>query len=128
MSNNYWQAQNNQNGQAGPGGPPRKSGLLGNYSNNGNSAAPLSPPPGNRPAPQGPPPSSPLPPPAPYQGNQPARLPAQQMPAQAQPQWNGPSFMARPVQMMQRLSNKMGAIRRPGPGVEPNPLVRYRGP
>src|SRR5258707_14926353 len=85
-------------------------------------------PPGNRPAPQGPPPSSPLPPPVPYQGNQPARLPAQQMPAQAQPQWNGPSFMARPVQMVQRLSNKMAAMRRPGPGVEPNPLVRYRGP
>jgi membrane peptidoglycan carboxypeptidase len=35
--------------------------------------------------------------------------------------------MARPVQMVQRLSNKMAAMRRQGPQVDQNPLVRYHG-
>src|SRR5579859_2780764 len=141
MSNNYWQAPNNQNGPAEPGMPPRKSGLLSNYGNQGNPAAssPLSP--AHNPATQGPPPSSPIPPPVPYRNNQPApgpqgaqafvpaRQPSQQLPPpQQQPQWNGPAFMARPVQMVQRLSHKMAAMRRTGPEVDPNPLVRYRGP
>ena len=132
MSNNYWQSQNNQNGSTGPGMPPRKSGLLNNYGGQGQ--------PTNNPATQGPPPSSPLPPPVPYQGNQPvpgpqgaqafipARPTSQQLPPPQQQPWNGPDFMARPVQMVKRLSNKMAAIRRPAPAVDPNPLVRYNGP
>lgn len=36
--------------------------------------------------------------------------------------------MARPMQMVQRLSNKMAAMRRPAPPVNPNPLVRYHSP
>ncbi|HEX7734992.1 MAG TPA: transglycosylase domain-containing protein [Ktedonobacteraceae bacterium] len=139
MSNNYWQSQNNQNGPAGPGGPPKKSGLLSNYKGQGPSST-ASPVPVNSPAPQGSPSSSPLPPPAPYQGNQPApgpqggpsfapaRPPSQQLPPMQQ-QGNGlGNFMARPMQMVQRISSKMGALRRPAPNVDPNPMVRYRGP
>lgn len=36
--------------------------------------------------------------------------------------------MARPAQMVQRLSNKMAAMRRTGQPVDPTPMVRYRGP
>lgn len=36
--------------------------------------------------------------------------------------------MARPAQMVQRISQKMAALRRPGLPVDPNPLVRYRPP
>ncbi len=140
MSNNYWQPQNNQNKPAEPAAPPpKKSGLLSNYGNQGRPAPSSQVPPVNNPPTQGPPSSSPLPPPVPYQGNQtvpgpqgaptflPARGPAPQSlpPQQA---WNGPTFMARPMQMVQRLSNKMAAMRRPGPSVDPNPMVRYRGP
>ncbi|MEO7019795.1 MAG: transglycosylase domain-containing protein [Ktedonobacteraceae bacterium] len=122
MSNNYWQSQNNQNGHAGPENPPRKSGLLSNYGGQ-------QPGPGNSPAPQGPPPSSPFPS-APSQGNQPAPYRGQSSqqlpPPQQQPQWNGPTFMAGPVQMAQRFSAKMAAMRRTGqPSVDPNPMVRY---
>src|SRR5581483_5310526 len=108
MSNNYWQSQNNQNGQQGPGTPPRKSGLLSNY---GNQAQP----PANNFVPQG---QSPIPP---------GTAPAQQLPP-PQPQWYGPSFMARPAHMVQRISNKMAALRRAGQASPPDPLVRYRSP
>ncbi|MGH2506820.1 MAG: hypothetical protein ACRDHZ_05325, partial [Ktedonobacteraceae bacterium] len=117
MSNNYWQAPNNQNGHATPENPPRKSGLLSNYA--GQQAVPS-----NRPAPQGPPTQS-----APSQNSQPTLYkgqPSQQQLPPPQPQWNGPTFMARPIQMVQRLSAKMVAMRRPAqPPVDPNPLVRY---
>lgn len=111
MSNNYWQSQNNQNGQPGPGTPPRKSGLLSNYGNQAQQPA-------NNLVPQG---QSPLPP------GPPVGRPSQQLPP-PQAQWHGPSFMARPAQMVQRISNKMAALRRTGQGAPPDPLVRYRPP
>ncbi len=117
MSNNYWQSQNNQNGHAGPPNQPRKSGLLSNYTNQ--PAAP-----GNGPTPQGPPAASPFPG-APNQSNQPGPYRGQP----PQQQWNGPGFLERPVQMVQRLSAKMAAIRRQGQmPVDPNPLVLYHNP
>lgn len=125
MSNNYWQSQNNQHGPTESGMPPRKSGLLSNYGNQSQPAAPSSSSPVPNPATQGPPPSSPLPPPGPQNG--PMSLPGQP-PAQQPRQWNGPAFMARPMQMVQRISSKMTALRRPAPNVDPNPLVRYHGP
>lgn len=120
MSNNYWQSQNQNNQNGGPtnsGEPPRKSGLLSNYGGQR--------PANNNPGPQGPPPSPSLPP-----SNQTFRGPQGGPPPQLPPpqqQWNGPAFMARPVQMVQRLSNKMAAMRRQGPQVDQNPLVRYHG-
>lgn len=54
--------------------------------------------------------------------------PPMPQPPMQQPPWNGPAFMQRPLQMVQRISAKMSALRRPGPPVDPNPLVRYRGP
>lgn len=122
MSNNYWQPQNSQNGHAGPMNQPRKSGLLSNY-------ATQPPGPNTRPAPQGPPPLPSAPsqinPPTPYGGQSSQQLP----PPQPQQQWQGPAFMARPVQMVQRLSAKMAALRRPvQPPADPNPLVRYHSP
>lgn len=36
--------------------------------------------------------------------------------------------MQRPMQMVQRISAKMAAMRKPGQNVDQNPLVRYRGP
>lgn len=112
MSNNYWQPQNNHNSTE---NQPRKSGLLSNYGS----------PPANRPVTQGPPPTSPFPP-APNQVNRPMGQPSQQLPPPQQ-QWNGPTFMARPAQMVQRISAKMAAMRRPNQPVDPNPMVRYRG-
>lgn len=114
MSNNYWQSQQNQNGQPGPGNPPRKSGLLSNYGNQAQQPAST----------QGPAGGPPLPP-----GNQPAYPPmgppAQQMPPQ---QWRGPAFMARPAHMVQRISHKMAALRHTGQEAPPDLLVRYRPP
>jgi len=54
--------------------------------------------------------------------------PQGQMPSPQAQQWRGPAFMAQPRQMVQRLSNKMAALRRQSPAVDPNPLVRYRAP
>ncbi len=88
--------------------------------------------------------------------------PREQFPPQAQPQpgpqeqfsnrhlprWQAPAFMERPAQMIQRWSNKMGALRPQGaprqalqswtskmaalrqqaPAADPNPLVRYHAP
>src|SRR5262249_17811667 len=69
-------------------------------------------------------------PPAPQNFQRPptGNLPGQFGPqGQVQPRsQNGPGFMARPLQMVQRWSNKMAALRQPGPPVDPNPLVRYR--
>ncbi len=66
----------------------------------------------------------------PLTGNLPGQFgpPPQQLPPPRQQQWNGPAFIERPVQMMQRWSNKMAAMGRPAPTVDPNPLVRYRQP
>jgi membrane peptidoglycan carboxypeptidase len=111
MSNNYWQSQNNHNGQPGPGTPPRKSGLLSSYGNQVQQQA-------NNLVPQG---QSPFPP------GPPVGQPSQQLPP-PQAQWHGPSLMARPAQMVQRISNKMAALRRVGQGAPPDPLVRYRPP
>ncbi|HLG77591.1 MAG TPA: hypothetical protein VKX46_14330, partial [Ktedonobacteraceae bacterium] len=129
MNTNYWQSRDNQNDPAKP--YARRSGLLSNYGHQGQISA-------NNPAPQGPPPSSPLPPAA-YSVNQPApAAPATSPyapgggPSQAvlprQQQWNGPAFMARPMQIAQRISSKMAALRRSAPPVDPNPLVRYHPP
>jgi membrane peptidoglycan carboxypeptidase len=122
MSNNYWQSQNNFSGSQEPGNTSRKSGLLTNYENQSSRAASSPVPPANHPAAGGPPPSSPLPSP-PYQV--PARPSRSFSPPQ---QWNGPAFIARPAQMVQRISQKMAALRRTGQAVDPNPLVRYRPP
>jgi len=64
-----------------------------------------------------------------FTGNMPGNFgqPAQLPPQRAQ-QWQGPGVIARPMQMVRRLSNKMVAMRQPVPAVDPNPLVRYRGP
>ncbi|HET8845467.1 MAG TPA: transglycosylase domain-containing protein [Ktedonobacteraceae bacterium] len=124
MSNNYWQPQNNQNSQAGSEHPPRKSGLLSTYAR-------------QQPSMPGAPPASPLPPtnnstynggPAPTYRPEPMQQSSQQLPPPQQAQWNGPAFMARPMQMVQRWSNKMAAMRRPPAVVDPNPLVRYHNP
>src|SRR5215469_7319459 len=127
MSNNYWQPQNNQNGSTEPGVPPRKSGLLSNYGNQSSSTGPSFLPPANNPAPQGPSSSSPLPPPSPYQSRPmpgPQGAPNPGIPPQQLP--NGPTFMAGPGQMIQRISGKMASLRRPAPVVDQNPMVRYR--
>lgn len=114
MSNNYWQSQHNQNGQQGPSTPPRKSGLLSNYGKPAQQPA-------SHQVPQGPASNQP----GPYP---PAGHPSQQLPPAPQ-QWNGPSFMARPAHMVQRISHKMAALRRTaGQGAPPDPLVRYRSP
>lgn len=110
MSNNYWQSQNDPNGSPKPENVGRKSGLLSNYGNQTQQPA-------NNPVPQGPSPISPLPP---------AGRSSQQLPPPQQR--NGPSFMARPAQIVQRWSAKMAAMRRPAQPVEPGPLVRYRPP
>lgn len=53
----------------------------------------------------------------------------QGQPLSPAPQWRGPAFMARPMQMVQRISHKMAALRRPGGlAVSPEPLVLYRAP
>lgn len=125
MSSNYWQSQNNQNGPAGPENQnqPRKSGLLSNYAAQQGT-------PNNSPMPQGPPIS-----PVPSQNNQPAPYNGQSMsptpPPSPQQPWNGPTFMARPMQMVQRLSAKMAALRPPSPSsVAPNaaPPQPWNGP
>ncbi len=64
----------------------------------------------------------------PPQNNQNQNMPQGQIPSPQAQQWRGPAFMAQPRRMVQRLSNKMAALRRPGPAVDPNPLERYRAP
>lgn len=126
MNSNFSQPQNQNNSQA---QPRRRTGLLsGGYADQ-QSAAPS----GQPASPQGfhQPPGAVLP--------GPAGPPGQFSPPQQQRQ--APIFMARPVQMvqrwsqkmvatpmMQRWSQKMAAMRQPALPVDPNPLVRYHPP
>ncbi len=109
-SNTYWQPQNNQNR---PTLPTNRSGLPGNSLNRQN------PPSGQLPSGQLPP----------YPPNSPMR-PGQPGPQMPPPnyQGNGQGFMARPVEMVRRWSNKMNAMRRPGPPVSQGSPVRYAAP
>ena len=127
MSRNFLPPQHiSQNSQEQPG---RRTGLLsGGYANQ---------PPGQQlPAPaarSAPPTSINQQPPQnmrrPPLGNVPGAFgPQGQLPPPQPQQWNGPAFMARPMQMVQRWSAKLSAMRRPEPQVDPYPLVRYRGP
>lgn len=138
MSTNHWQPQNNRQDPTEPAMPPRKSGLLSNYREQTAQQA-SSVPPANSPAPQGPPSFSPFPPASSLPTNQPIAGPQggmgyppmrpSEQNAPAFPQaWNGPAFMARPLQMVQQISSKMAALRRPVPPVDPNPLVLYHSP
>src|SRR5690349_15062092 len=135
MSSNFLPPQNNQNNFQEQ--PRRRTGLLsGGYTDG--QQAPQQPaqfaPPAQVPGRANPPSLAPQnvqqgpmsgPP---GQFGPPGQLsPPLQPPAPPQ-QWHGPGFMARPMQMVQRLSNKMAAMRRPAPQVDPNPLVRYHAP
>src|SRR6185312_7779125 len=57
----------------------------------------------------------------------PAQNPRSLPPPQQPQQWYNPAFIARPVQTVRRWSNKMAAMRRQGPMVDPQPMARYRG-
>lgn len=69
-----------------------------------------------------------LPYPRPPVGNAPGAFsPQGQLPAPRQPQqWYNTPFLARPMQTVRGWSNKMAALRQPGPPIDPYPLVRYR--
>src|SRR5215469_12686838 len=119
MSSNFLPPQNNQNNS--PGERPRRTGLLSGYAAQMSQFAPPSLP-GNGANPTAPAPQNVQRPPTGNLPNQPGSQ------GQFPPQWNGPAFMARPLQMVQRWSNKMTALRRSGPPVDPNPLVLHRSP
>jgi membrane peptidoglycan carboxypeptidase len=134
MSSNFLPPQNNPNNSYRE--PQRRTGLLSNYLDQQVPQTPradASTTNGTRPAGGAPenfqrPPTSSLSGQFGPRGQMPPQQPQGQVPPQQPPQWNMPSFMARPVQMVQRWSAKMGAMRQPGPTADPNPLVRYRAP
>ncbi len=128
MSNNYWQSQNNQSGPVGSNNPPRKSGLLSNYARQQSASGQLPSPNNPMSLPGGPPPLSPLPPAPGPQGPSPfppatGRPSREPLPPSLD---HGSPFIARPMQMVQRWSNKMASLRKHGLTVDPNPLVLYR--
>jgi hypothetical protein len=119
MSSNFLPPQNNQQNPQQP--PKRRTGLLsGGYAGQQPPQQASSLPPGIAPAQ---PPFQ-----RPPTGNLPGQFgPPPQLPLPQQ-RWNGPAFMARPMQMVQRWSNKMAALRHPAPPADPDPLVRYHPP
>lgn len=104
MNNNFLPPQNEQNRHHQQN--MQRSGLLSNYNQQVSEQNAQQMPPGNPPVQPGP-----------Y--NQSPRQPGA---------WQGPAFMARPMQALNRWSNKLSAIRQPGPPVSPDPLVRYHPP
>jgi membrane peptidoglycan carboxypeptidase len=114
MSSNFLPPQDNQQP------PKRRTGLLsGGYAGQqppSQQAPSLSPGAGTAPSAFQRPPTGNLP----GQFGPPSQLPSPQQ------RWNGPAFMARPLQVVQRWSSKMAALRHSAPAVDPNPLVRYR--
>jgi membrane peptidoglycan carboxypeptidase len=122
MSNNFLPPQHNQpNFQE---QPKRRTGLLsGGYAG--------AQPPAQQPGAPNPASLAPQNAQMPPMASLPGQFGPQGQPPQPQPpmqQRHVPAFMARPMQMVQRFSNKMAALRRPAPPVDPYPLVRYRPP